>query len=165
MCFAVYIGTDMPLTTSEWDDTSRQVYLAPLAEKDEPVRRLFSKTHVYYAGSHLQCSCGFFHNTVVFTDDPKAMEEYKDSQRSAHQLIQVLNHALLNSETVEMFVTWEGRQGEAPSRTRTMVPDDLLTPLQPYSTEADDEVRMAASSVDEQDFIVIRRNKERRTNA
>lgn len=90
MCFAVYIGTDQPLSTSVWNEAQRQCYLAELVEKDKPARQHFSKPYVYFAGSHIQCSCGFFHNSLVFTDDPKMMHQYKESQRSARVLVAVL---------------------------------------------------------------------------
>ena len=165
MCFAVYIGTDRPLATSMWNDAKRQFYLNELAEKDEPARQHFSKLYVYYAGSHLQCSCGFFHNSMVFTDDPEMMQKYEESQKSARALATVLERALDHAETVEVFVTWEGRQGEAPARRLTLDPSALLSPLEPYSAEADREVMMARSSVLEQDFIVFRKEKDCRTSA
>ncbi len=160
MCFAVYIGTDRPLATSQWNEADRQVYLTDLAEKDEPARQHFSKPYVYYSGAHTQCGCGFFHNSMVFTDDPNMIREYEASQRSARALIAVLEHALEAADTVEVFVTWEGRQGEAPSRRLTLAPPAFLSPLEPYSDDADREVQMATSSVREQDFIVMRKSKD-----
>lgn len=165
MCFAVYIGTDQPSPTAAWNETQRQFYLTELAEKDEPARQHFSKPYVYYAGSHLQCGCGFFHDSVVFTDDPEMMHQYEESQRSAFGLVAVLEQALDHADTVEVFVTWEGRQAEAPARRLVLAPSAMLSPLEPYGPEEDPEVRMAASSVKEQDFIVFRKGGDRRTSA
>ena len=165
MCYAVYIGTDHPLQTAEWDEDDRQFCLAPLAEEDEPVRSCFSKPYIYYAGSHLRCSCGFFYNSLVFTDDPEMMRHYEASQRSAQALVAVLREALAISDTVEVFVTWEGRQAEPPTRKRTMLPEDLLSPLHRYAEDADEEVQMADSPVDEQDFIVMQKGRECLTGA
>jgi len=165
MCFAVYIGTDKPLATSQWNEADRQLYLADLAQKDDPARQHFSKPYVYYAGSHTQCGCGFFHNSMVFTDDPAMMREYEETQKSACALAAVLMQALDHADTVEAFVTWEGRQGEAPARRLTLVPSALLSPLEPYGPEADREVMMARSSVEEQDFIVFRKDGDCRTSA
>lgn len=157
MCFAVYIGTDRPLPTSQWDEQTRRFHLAPLAEKDEPARRHFSKPHIYYAGSHLQCGCGFFHNSLVFTDDADMMREYEDSQRSARSLVQVLETALADADAVEVFVTWEGRQAEPPTRRLALTPEAFLSPLQRYSPDADEEIQFAYTPVQEQDFIVMRK--------
>ena len=158
MCFALYIGTDRPLATSEWSEERRQFYLAALSERDEVVRHHFSKHNVYYAGSHLQCGCGFFQNSLVFTDDQDMMRSYEESQQSARALVEVIQRALATSDSVELFVTWEGRQGEPPERTRDMVPQQLMSPLERYSDDADDEVREAHSLIEEQDFIVFHRD-------
>ena len=165
MCFAVYIGTDQPLPTSQWDAEARSFYLAPLTAKDEPVRMRFSKQHVYYAGSHLQCSCGFFHNSMVFNDDSDMMQAYEDSQRSARALAGVLEQALSTSDSVEVFVTWEGRQTEPPARRRSMAPEDFLSPLRRYAEDSDEEIQVADSPVEEQDFIVVQKRNEGRTRS
>ena len=164
MCYAVYIGTDHPLPTAAWDEMARKVYLTDLTEKDEPVRAWFSKPHLYYAGSHLRCGCGFFINSMVFTDNPEMMREYETSQQSTRTLIAMLEQALATADTVEVFVTWEGRQAEPPVKRRDMVPQDLLAPLQPYGEGHDAEIQVAVAPVDEQDFIVIRKNPEDRVS-
>lgn len=165
MCFAVYIGTDKPLATSRWNEADRKLYLADLAEKDESARQHFSKPYVYYAGSHTQCGCGFFHNSMVFSDDPEMMREYGETQQSARALVTVLEQVLDHADTVEVFVTWEGRQADVPARRLTLAPSALLSPLEPYSTDADPEVRMTRSFIEEQDFIVFRKESDCRTSA
>lgn len=155
MCYAIYIGADQPLATSEWKEKDCLCYLTELAEKDQPARQHFSKPNVYYAGSHLQCSCGFFHNSMVFTDDPAMMAEYEKTQNSARALIAILEHALQLAGTVEVFVTWEGNQSLAPARRLTLEPSALLSRLEPYSADTDPEVKIAISDVVEQDFIVF----------
>jgi hypothetical protein len=160
MCLALYIGTDQPLATSLWSERQRQFYLAELATKDEPARQHFSKPYVYYAGSHLQCSCGFFHNCMVHTDDPEMMRQYEESQQSARALVSTLEQVLDHSDTIEVFLTWEGNQALAPSRHLMLTPSDLLSPLQPYSDDTDPEVKLAISAINEQDFIILRKGKE-----
>jgi hypothetical protein len=155
MCYAVYIGTDQPLATSEWREKDCLCYLTELAEKDHPARQHFSKPYVYYAGSHLGCSCGFFHNSMVFTDDPAMMTEYEKTQNSTRALIALLEQALQQASTVEGFVTWEGNQALAPVRRLTLAPSALLSRLEPYSADTDPEVRIAISDVAEQDFVVF----------
>lgn len=157
MCYAVYIGSEKPLPTSEWVEGETLCYLKELAEKDQPVCCHFSKPFVYYAGSHLHCSCGFFHNSMVFTDDHGMMQAFEETQKSVRALIAVLEHALQESDTVEGFVTWEGNQSQSPLRRLTVAPSALLSRLEPYSDETDPEVRIAVASIQEQDFIVFRK--------
>jgi hypothetical protein len=156
MCYAVYLGTSEPLHTSGWNEDTKAVYVAAPSEKDEPVRAWFTKPHIYYVGSHLQCGCGFFHNGLVFTDDAEMMRAYEASQSSVRSLVAILEQALTTSDAVEMFVTWEGRQSEPPMRRRDMCPKDLMTGLQRYSEDADGAVQIAESAVREQEFIVMR---------
>ena len=157
MCFAVYLGTDHPLQTCQWDAQSRRVYLAALTVDDEPVRPHFSTEYVYYAGSRLRCSCGFFGSGMVFTDDPDMMREYEESQESAGALVVILEQLLATSGVVEVLVTWDGRESEPPARRRAMAPEDFLSPLRRLSPDADEEIQFADASVETQDFIVAQR--------
>src|SRR4051812_45959015 len=59
MCMVVYIASDYPLPTSSWDEARPRFHVTELSERDEPVRRQFSKPCAYYAGSHEGCGCGF----------------------------------------------------------------------------------------------------------
>lgn len=164
MCFALYIGTDQPLVASQWNEAEPRFYLAALTDKDKPARQHFSKPYVYYVGSHLKCGCGFFCNSIVFTDDPGMMREYEETQQSARALVTILEQVLDHADTVEVFVTWEGRQAEVPARRLSFAPSVLLSLLEPYSADADPEVRMTRSSVEEQDFILFRKETDCRAS-
>ena len=70
MCMMVYIASDCLLPTSAWDETRPSFHVRELVERDEPVRRQFSKPHVYYVGSHEGCGCGFQYGQYAgFEDD------------------------------------------------------------------------------------------------
>jgi hypothetical protein len=56
MCYAIYIGTDQPLATSEWREKDCLCYLKELAERDQPARQHFSKPYVYYVSSPETCT-------------------------------------------------------------------------------------------------------------
>ena len=155
MCYAVYIGTDSPLQTSEWDKDDRKYHLKDLTEKDLPVRSNISKPYIYYAGSNLGCGCGFFTNSLLDPNDPEEMQRHEEAQASLKALASLIRDNLVLSETVEMFVTWEGRQAEPPARRRIMSPEELVSTTLPYGD--DDQMLAVNSPVEEQDFVVMRR--------
>jgi hypothetical protein len=60
MCYMLYLGSDVPLPTSKWRKESPGFFLSDTEDEIQVARRHFSKHHVYYAGSHEGCGCGFF---------------------------------------------------------------------------------------------------------
>jgi hypothetical protein len=56
----LYLGSDVPLPTSKWRKESPGFFLSDTEDEIQVARRHFSKHHVYYAGSHEGCGCGFF---------------------------------------------------------------------------------------------------------
>ena len=155
MCYAVYIGTDSPLQTSEWDKDDRRFHLKDLTERELPVRDKFSKPYIYYAGSNLGCGCGFFTNALLDPNDAEEMQRHEEAQVSLKALASMIRENLVTSETVEMFVTWEGRQAEPPVRKRTMSPDELISTTSHYGD--DGQMLSVNPPVGEQEFIVMRR--------
>ena len=67
MCYMFYLGSDVPLPTSEWQKESPAFHLSSCGEEIKEVKRHFTKPEVYYAGSHEGCGCGFFFDK---NDDP-----------------------------------------------------------------------------------------------
>jgi hypothetical protein len=154
MCYAVYIGTDSPLQTSEWNKDDRRFHVKGLTEKDLPIRANFSKPYIYYAGSNLGCGCGFFTSSLLDSSDPEEMQRHEEAQASLKALTALIQDSLSTSESVELFVTWEGRQAEPPSKRRAMSPDELVSTTTPYGD--DDQMLVVNSPVEEQDFIVLK---------
>lgn len=59
MCVSVYIGADHLLPLVVWDEASPGFHVRKLEPHEAPIRHVLSRAHVYYAGSHLGCGCGF----------------------------------------------------------------------------------------------------------
>ncbi len=122
MCMMVYIASDYPLPTRPWDEARPRFCIQELTEHDEPVRRHFSKPHVYYAGSHEGCGCGFQSGKHPGEDQAAA----SDANESRRLLCEYLSVALQHQATVELFACWDGDQGEAPEHYGRIRPKDLL---------------------------------------
>ena len=57
MCYEIYIASDQPLKTIDWDDNDRKLNVNKLETKDKIIQTIFSKPYIYYIGSHLKCGC------------------------------------------------------------------------------------------------------------
>jgi hypothetical protein len=139
MCYMFYLGSDVPLPTSEWQEESPAFYLSSGDEEIKEVKRHFTKPEVYYAGSHEGCGCGFFFDK---NDNP---EDYEIRKSSVRGLVEMLQQALESSSSAELFVTWAGCEKQAPSRRMNMKPEDLLVEEFP---------------LDEKDFVIFSRSVE-----
>jgi hypothetical protein len=124
MCMMVYIATDHPLPTSAWDEARPCFYVTELSERDETVRRQFTKPFVYYAGSHEGCGCGFqFDESDGIEVDPDALAASRDSRR---RLADFLAAALQHQSEVELFACWDGDQAAEPEHRGRIRPSDLM---------------------------------------
>jgi len=91
-CRTIYIAAEAPLRLIEWDAEMPGFYLADLeTENDELVRVQFEKPHVYFAGSHTHCGCGFNYGRIrKFERDP---EELARKRHSLAAMSEYLAHA------------------------------------------------------------------------
>ena len=124
MCYAIYIASEIECPVSDWDEGNPRFYLKSLGKREQVATKQFTKPHVYYAGSHEGCGCGFF------VDDGDDLEQSKQSIAS---LIDLLHDLLKTTSEVELFVCWEGDQKKKPKRKLKMTPEDLRSqplPLQ-----------------------------------
>jgi hypothetical protein len=127
----VYIASDYQLPTSAWDQRRPGFHVRGLAERDEQVRRQFSKSCIYYVGSHEGCGCGFQHgqheafegDTAALATAQAALAAARDSRR---QLAEFLSVALQRQPTVELFACWDGDQGAPPQHRGRLRPVNLL---------------------------------------
>ena len=120
MCYELFLGSDVPLPTSEWRKEAPGFYLTDSDRGIRKAERHFSKSHVYYAGSHEGCGCGFFFDPEV---DP---DGYEDDRNAVKELVAMINQALRTSASVELLVTWAGHEKRPPTRRLEMKPEDLL---------------------------------------
>jgi hypothetical protein len=123
MCMMIYIASEHPLPTSSWDEARPCFYVEALSERDEPVRRRFTKPWVYYAGSHEGCGCGFQSGQY------EGLEEGADALAAARdsrwRLAEFLAVALQHQSEVELFACWDGDQTAEPEHRGRLRPSDL----------------------------------------
>ena len=131
MCYLVYLGSDMTLPTTRAEDATG-FYLSEPGREIDDIRHHFSTTHVYYAGSHAGCGCGFFY------DDWDEREEL--GKASVRGLVEMIRRALRTTSKSELLVTWDYHstwafrgwrfatrtRAEAPLRRLSMRPEELL---------------------------------------
>lgn len=86
-----------------------------------PVRDQFTKPHVYYAGSHEECSCGFQLGKDRSPEDP----EQARGRESLGAFAKYLQDALTRVDDLELFACWEGEQAAGVEHRRHLTPTDL----------------------------------------
>jgi hypothetical protein len=120
MCLAVYLASNQSLPAIPWKKEEPAFYLES-TPPDEVIRRRFSKSFVYYAGSHEGCGCGF-------SKDGKADEDLARSQEDYVALANVLRTALACGAELELFTCWEGEQSFEPETSSSVTPKELEAP-------------------------------------
>jgi hypothetical protein len=120
MCMMFYLASDYPLPTLAWDESRPGFHVAELTDRDEPVRRQFSKPCVYYAGSHEGCGCGFQYGE--YESDSAELAATRESRRRLAEFVAI---ALQHQSEVELFACWDGDQAAEPEHRGRMRPADL----------------------------------------
>ena len=123
MCILVFIASDNDLPTLPWSQAQPRFHVTELSERDEPVRSKFSKPHVYYAGSHEGCGCGFQYGEYEGYEEEADLPEKQTSRR---RLAEYLAVALRHQPEVELFVCWDGDQATEPAHRSRIRPAELL---------------------------------------
>jgi len=123
MCLLVFIASDYELSTLPWEQAQPRFHVTELTERDEAVRRKFSKPHVYYAGSHEGCGCGFQYGEYEGYEEEADLPDKKNSRR---RLAEYLAVALQHQTAVELFACWDGDQAVEPGHRSRIRPADLL---------------------------------------
>lgn len=113
MCYAIYVASNSPLDLIPWDLEDRKLNVSEIEARDEVIRSKFTKSHVYYAGSHLGCGCGFFFESSLWPEDDER-EVAMEVERSMAELRSYLEGALVNSAELELYVSWQGEEREDP---------------------------------------------------
>ncbi|MBB1521376.1 hypothetical protein [Aquipseudomonas guryensis] len=114
MCLAVYLGSSCPVPEVEWDKDAPAFYVEAV-EESASVRERFSVPHVYYAGSHEGCGCGFSKDGEVGEDLEKCLGNYA-------ALGQTVRKAMSQGAKVELFACWEGDQTRKPESFLSITP-------------------------------------------
>jgi len=121
VCIAVYIAANRPLSTIDWDESHPAFHVATLGEDEEAVRNQFTKPHVYYAGSHEGCGCGFQLGKDRGPEDPEQVR----GRESLGAFSKYLEDALTRVDDLEVFACWQGDQAARAERRRNLTPTDL----------------------------------------
>jgi hypothetical protein len=109
LCIIVYLAADSPLPLVPWDAARPAFHVTELPTERAAVRGQFARPHVYYAGSHEGCGCGFQYGEYEL-DDPDADELAEEAQRreSRKRLTDYLTSALTIMPSVELYACWDG---------------------------------------------------------
>ncbi|MCA9408591.1 MAG: hypothetical protein H6755_05890 [Candidatus Omnitrophica bacterium] len=119
MCYAVYLGTDQKLNTSKWDEKSPAFYVEEVVDKDEvSVKQHFSKSNIYYVGSHEGCGCGFaYDDEDLDINDDEDVADNESRKESVVRFNNLLEQIFRNTNELEVFLCWEGDQGLQPEKS------------------------------------------------
>jgi hypothetical protein len=107
MCLMVYIGSDKPLPLIAWNENNPSFNISDLTKYEKSVAAQFKFPHVYNAGSHQGCGCGFFKE---FKED----EELTQAHDNYHQLNAYLQKAQEMGANNQIFSCWDGDQEAKP---------------------------------------------------
>lgn len=124
MCYAIYVASDSPLDLIPWDVEARRLNVSEVPAGDELSRGEFTKPHVYSAGSHLGCGCGFFYESSLGPDDDEEIVK-EEVERSLEDLKNYLKESLVRSQELELYVGWEGEERKAPVRRVSLLGQDI----------------------------------------
>jgi len=118
MCLAVYVASSVELTPSNWNEAAPSFYLESVPA-DDPVRKQFVLSNVYYAGSHEGCGCGFF------KEDHEEDEDFKLRLENYTRLAQCTREALARGTGCQLFACWEGEQALEQKSVVSVSPNQL----------------------------------------
>jgi hypothetical protein len=106
MCYEIYIASDKPLKTIHWDEINRKLNVAKIDSKDKIIRKVFSKPHIYYIGSHLTGCCP---NENLFERSLKRFLFI-----NLGEVKEYIRQSLDRSKEIELYVSWEGGKKRSP---------------------------------------------------
>jgi len=124
MCYEIYIASDKPLKTIDWDENNRKLNVNKIDSKDKIIKKIFSKPHIYYIGSHLKCGCGFFYESSL-TPDCDEREVAKQVIQSQKELKKYIRQSLGKCKEIELYVSWEGEKEKGPLKTIHLTDKDI----------------------------------------
>ena len=112
MCFVLYVGTTTPIARKEWRNETPGISVKSLSEREEPIRKHFSKPEVQYVGSTSGCGCDF--GSVMFQnggwpwwDDGEVDPgQERREQQSRQGLVAQLRAT--GEEIIELYGIWDG---------------------------------------------------------
>jgi len=124
MCMMVYLAASQPLPLIPLTETNAAITVRELAAREQVVTQWFSQPLVYYVGAYEGCGCGFNYGHYPIEDEYD-QQEYVASRRSVQQLAAYLAQALEQGIEIELFVCWDGDQGQSPHTHAMLTLADL----------------------------------------
>ncbi len=121
MCLAVYLASSVPLTEISWNKHKPAFYLTKLGN-NETVSKQFSLPHLYYAGAHTGCGCGFINDGNIGNDLVRCEANYT-------ALVNTVRLAEGQNAKLQLFSCWEGDQGKRPEKIVTLRVNQLAEPM------------------------------------
>lgn len=103
----VYIASDKPLPLIGWSEDKPAFCVSDLTKYEKAVESQFKFSHVYNAGSHQGCGCGFF-------KDFKEGDELARAHDNYIQLNAYLQKAREMGANNQIFSCWDGDQDARP---------------------------------------------------
>lgn len=123
MCMMVYLGASKPLRLVPWDSAKPAFHVGDmLPEFRSQVAPQLGMPHVYYAGSHEQCGCGFQVGQYPDAQNPRPSQE-RESLRAFRDYLRT---ELAVVPEIRVFACWADGEREAPEHRRNLTPDDLV---------------------------------------
>ena len=120
MCLAVYIGSEIELKENAWNKNEPNFYIEAVPSANN-VRKQFSTTHVYYAGSHEGCGCGFF-------KEAREPEEFENVQENYKNLALTIKNAVEAGRKIQLFSCWEDDQAKQPEIKVSIGLSEIVNP-------------------------------------
>ncbi len=125
MCLAVYIAADQPLPEIAWDERHPAFHVRRIQPFESGIQKHFTKSHIYYAGAHEGCGCGFSYGLLRLNgmeEDPVALAA---GQESVRQLSAYLSETTAKLGPVELYAC-HGENVEAPPESKaTLRPAEI----------------------------------------
>lgn len=124
-CLAIYLSAEGPLHLIDWNEEAPGFFVAELETRnDERVRQNLSGPHIYSAGSHTRCGCGFNYGRVPeFERDAEALShKFQTMAAFSDYLAQEIGRV----GEIELFCCRDGDQDAAPELHRELTPSALL---------------------------------------
>ncbi len=120
MCLAIYIAADQPLAELAWDEQCPAFHVRRIRASESVVRKHFTKPHIYYAGAHEGCGCGFSYGLLRLNgmeEDPATLAA---GQESVRHLSAYLSEATANLGSIELYAC-DSEDAEAPPESRATI--------------------------------------------
>ena len=133
MCNVLYLASDQPLPVVPWDPNIRGFHAVLPEAREEVVAKHFSKRHVRYLGSHLQCGCGFFYpdRNPDGSIEPDELEEWEEVRKTREGLVGYLRTTIQQAGPVEVVLSWSGEEARPVTRVPDLTPDAFLEEVFP----------------------------------